>query len=207
MHEFRSDLKDEKLLSEYLDDVYRLKGINFERVFDLDQQHKGIDIIINVKSLSYLVDEKAQLHYLNYDLPTFTFELSYLKEGKLKDRWLFDPNKLTQYYFLITGIYLKDDKTKLESKNDIAKLKVTSLCRESLISYLESINLSKEKLLAYDSKFRSLDSIGKNTISELNPVTEGLIYFSGQLVEKPINLQLRLNHLIINKIAKKFHYV
>ena len=98
MNSFKSDIEQEKILSKYLDNVYEKKKLKFKRVFDIYLQNQGVDLKIFVNSDEYLVDEKAQLHYLNLDLPTFTFELSYLKNSKLKEGWLLDRNKKTQYY-------------------------------------------------------------------------------------------------------------
>lgn len=207
MPSFESDLAQEEILSKYLDSVYDEKKLDYERIFDLDKQHQGIDVIMFVKANEYLVDEKAQLHYINNDLPTFTFELSYLKDNILKDGWLFDENKITQYYFLITGIFLKKGKNKLSCPDDIEKIKITSVNRIKLIEYLSSIGLNKAKLLQYDFDLRKNNSYGKNNISELNSKTEGLIYYTKHLKEQPINLQLRLKFLIRTGVAKKFHYV
>lgn len=207
MPSFHSDLEQEGILSKYLDNIYKEKKIEFERIFDLDIQHQGIDLKIFVDSNQYLIDEKAQLHYINSDLPTFTFELLYIKNNVIKGGWLFDSNKKTQYYFLITGIYLKEDKTELKTPEDIDKLKITSVNRTKLIQHLDSIGLNISKLHKYDKHFRMNNSYGKNEITELNKYSEGLIYFSEQLVEKPINIQLRLEYLIQSEVAKKIHYV
>lgn len=207
MPSFESDLSQEQILSEYLDNIYKEKENDFYRVFDLDRQHQGIDIVMKVGEDEYFIDEKAQLHYINKDLPTFTFELSYLKNKSLKAGWLFDKTKLTNYYFLITGIILKKGKSKLLISSDIEKLKITSVNRAKLIEYLSHINLDKEKLLEYDANIRKNGSFGKNIIDELKPKSEGLIYFTKHLAEKPINIQLRLNFLIENKVAKKFYYL
>jgi hypothetical protein len=190
-----------------LDKIYKEKKIEFERIFDLDLQHQGIDLKIFVNSNQYLIDEKAQLHYINSELPTFTFELSYMKNNILKNGWLFDENKKTEYYFLITGIYLKENKTKLKTSDDIKKLKITSVNRNKMIQHLDSIGLNISTLQKYDNHFRMNNSYGKNEITELDKYSEGLIYFSEQLVEKPINIQLRLEYLIQSEVAKKFHYV
>jgi hypothetical protein len=207
MSKFQSDLAQEEILSKYLDKIYKEKKIEFERIYDLDLQHQGIDLKIFFNSNQYLIDEKAQLHYINTELPTFTFELSYMKNNILKNGWLFDKNKKTQYYFLITGIYLNENKTKLKTPNDIKKLKITSVNRNKLIQHLDSIGLNIIKLQKYDNHFRINNSYGKNEITELDKYSEGLIYFSEQLVEKPINIQLRLEYLIQSEVAKKFHYV
>jgi len=206
MTNFESDLKQETILGKYLDAIYKTKKIDFIRTNDLDQQHRGVDLIIKNKSNSYYIDEKAQLHYLNKNLPTFTFELSYLKNKEKKEGWLFDDHKLTQYYFLITGIYLKDQKSKLTHFKDINRLKITSVNRKKLIDHLISVGLTKDKLNDYDSTLRSSHSYGTTNISELNPKSEGLIYYTEHLDERPINLQLRLKYLIDNELAKKFHY-
>jgi len=207
MSKFQSDLAQEEILSKYLDKIYKEKKIEFERIFDLDIQHQGIDLKIFVNSNQYLIDEKAQLHYINSELPTFTFELSYMKNNILKNGWLFDENKKTEYYFLITGIYLKENKTKLKTSDDIKKLKITSVNRNKMIQHLDSIGLNISSLQKYDNHFRMNNSYGKNEITELDKYSEGLIYFSEQLVEKPINIQLRLEYLIQSEVAKKFHYV
>tara|TARA_R110002049_G_scaffold292252_3_gene476690 strand:- start:48156 stop:48776 length:621 start_codon:yes stop_codon:yes gene_type:complete len=203
---FKLDLKHEHILSEYLDQLYKSKNLAFERIIDIDKQHQGIDIIIQHHTASYFIDEKAQLHYLNKNLPTFTFELSYLnKHDKLKEGWLFDNHKLTQYYFLITGIFLKENKTELLSVEDIETLKITSVNRQKLIVHLAKIGLSRMKLEEYDNALRTNESLGKNTIPELNEKKGGLIYFTEHLAEKPMNLQLRLNYLIAIGVAKTFH--
>jgi len=204
MANFSDDLGQEKILSTYLDTVYA-KKIEFKRVFDIDLQHQGIDIIITHNSIQYFVDEKAQLHYLNKDLPTFTFEISYMKNGSFRKGWLLDMSKRSQYYFLITGIFLKGNKNKLESPYDIGKVKITSVNRNKLIKYLDQINLTETALLDYDSTLRANSVYGKNNIVELDSKSQGLIYFTEHLKEKPINLQLRLNFLVEIGVAKKFH--
>ena len=167
---------------------------------------KGIDVKFHINSKDYLIDEKAQLHYLNQDLPTFTFELSYLnKNDKVHEGWLFDEKKETDYYFLITGILLKKGKKTLSAAEDIEKLKITSVNRNKLIDHLESIGLSKSKLVTYDFDLRSNTTFGKNLIAEFKNPKNGCLYFTQHLAEKPINLQMKLSYLVENKIAKRFH--
>ena len=67
--------------------------------------------------------------------------------------------------------------------------------------------MSKGKLLKYDSDIRESKIFGKNELAELNEKTEGLIYYTNHLSEKPINLQLRLKVLLDKELAKKFYYV
>ena len=46
MVDFESDLSQEIILSKYLNQLYKKKNLDFERIFDLDRRHQGIDIIV-----------------------------------------------------------------------------------------------------------------------------------------------------------------
>ncbi|RZN82554.1 MAG: hypothetical protein EVB11_08105 [Winogradskyella sp.] len=202
MSNFKRDLHKEQLLGNYLDLVYETLNLKFERVRDSNLQHRGVDLLYTKNEAVY-IDEKAQLDYLNKSLPTFTFELSYLKNKAPKLGWLLDDTKLTTHYFLVTGIYAKDEK---DLKKGFTSCIITSVNQKKLMNYLESKDLTKERLLQYDADLRDFeDSKSRNTIKELNPKTEGLLYFSSQLSEQPINLQLRLKNLIEMGIAKQIY--
>ncbi|UKM65461.1 hypothetical protein GSB9_02030 [Flavobacteriaceae bacterium GSB9] len=206
MSNFKFDLEQEHILNTYLDDVYESKKLKFSRITDFNKQHQGIDIIFHHNSNDYFIDEKAQLHYLNQDLPTFTFELSYLnKNHEIKEGWLLDTSKKTHYYFLITAIILKTGKTKLTDRNDIKSVKITSVNRSKLIGHLKHHGLTRHELEAYDYSIRHAQSFGKNTIPELDKKSAGIIYYTKHLNEQPMNLQLRLQYLIDCRIAKAFH--
>ncbi|MDP5077392.1 MAG: substrate-binding domain-containing protein [Nonlabens sp.] len=205
MNRFQDDLKQEVVLASYLDSLYDSKGLRTERVTDSTRQHQGIDLLIHAKGTTYMIDEKAQLHYLNADLKTFTFELSYLKNNVLKTGWLFDEHKSTQYYFLITGIYLKKGLLELHAATDIDNLKITSVNRHLLIGHLAELGLDKERLKDYEQDLRSSKSFGKNYIAELDSKIQGVLFYTEHLAEQPINIQLRLEYLLEQKIAKRFH--
>ena len=202
MSHFERDLYKEKQLGKYLDDIYNSLNLNFERVEDLTLQHKGVDLVFP-ENEAVFIDEKAQLDYLNKNLPTFTFELSYLKNNEKRLGWLLDDTKITTHYFLVTGIHVKDEKG---LNKGFTACKITSVNRKRLLNYLKSKGLTKERLLQYDSDLRDFDSkLNKNPISELHPKLEGLLFFSPQLTEQPINLQLRLKHLIKVNVAKQVY--
>jgi len=202
MSHFKRDLKKEQLLGEYLDTVYANLDLNFERVNDINLQHRGVDLIYPENDAVF-IDEKAQLDYINKSLPTFTFELSYLKKNEQKLGWLLDETKQTTHYFLITGIYAGNGKDLSEGFTSCI---ITSVNRKKLLNYLENKGLSKNRLLQYDADLRDFENpTNKNEIEELSPKTEGLLYFSPQLAEQPINLQLRLKNLISNRIAKQIY--
>lgn len=58
------------------------KGKEDARVHDEQGQRSGIDVeFTGADGRVYYVDEKAQLHYLNQNLPTFAFELLSFQKG------------------------------------------------------------------------------------------------------------------------------
>ncbi|WP_248724498.1 hypothetical protein [Seonamhaeicola sp. ML3] len=200
---FESDLNDEQLLGKYLDKIYEEINIPIERTHDTELQFRGVDIIYKSSKGPVYIDEKSQLHYINKDLPTFTFELSFLKNGKEKRGWFLDKEKITDYYFLVTGIYVNKDK---QLNSGLKSCKITSVNRLKLIELLKDKGLSPLKLNTYSETIRSDENAAfKTEIPELKPKTEGCLVYSNQLDEKPINLMLRLNFLIQKGVAKQIY--
>lgn len=203
MSTFYKNLDREKILSTYLDNVYDDINLDVQRVSEPDLQYAGVDLVYENNGEEIYIDEKAQLDYVDKDLPTFTFELSYLKNGKIKRGWLFDNSKKTNYYFLVTGIFATD-------KNDLRKgfetCKITSINREKLIAHLHANGLTEQKLLSYEFKIRNLAKSGKTPVKEMKP-NEGVLYFTTSKSERPINLQLRLQYLLKHQIGKRIYPV
>ena len=196
---FKSDLNKERLLSNYLDECYQkhLKHYTFKRSTILEDQLKGVDLVLKHKRTgqTMLIDEKAQLDYLNENLPTFAFELYYEKHGEQKIGWLLDANKTTDFYALITGIYA-------DEVDAFTACNITFVNRKKLITFLASRGLSIKKL-----KHLALSQPnfhGKMELERLNPYTEGYLYFSRKnKSEKPVNLILKLELLIQLKLGKR----
>lgn len=196
---FSADLKREQQLTLLLDRCYNvhLRHYNFERVHDKQRQFAGIDLILTHKetSLSYFVDEKAQLDYINDDLPTFAFELSYQKAGVIKKGWLYDANKKTEFYSLITAIYA-------DAPNMFTSCKITLVNRKKLINALSQKGIDETLLTRYVDS--SETAHGKLKLTEMNHRTEGYLYVSSKnKSEKPANLVLRLDFLLQNGLAKR----
>ncbi len=196
---FKNDLEKEQKLSVFLDAYYKkhLKHYTFERVHNLKRQMQGADLILVHKTNGkrFLVDEKAQLDYINEDLPTFAFELVYQKDGAAKKGWLFDAKKKTEFYALITSIYA-DEPEKFTS------CKVTFVNRKKLIAFLSTRKISQEYLDSHIEKNKNHN--GKIVLDKLHPYHEGYLYFSTlKKAEKPINLILKLAFLTENGIAKQ----
>ncbi len=196
---FENDLSKEQRLTPLLDKYYStyLKHSTFERVTEKKQQLQGIDVIFTDKhtGVSYFVDEKAQLDYVNETLPTFAFELIYEKRGGQKQGWLFDTAKKTQFYALVTNIF-SDEKDVFTSCN------ITFVNREKLLAHLSTLGLTKKFLGELTLVHKNLH--GKLELKELNPKKEGYLFFSTQnKAEKPINLILRLDYLVRIGVAKR----
>lgn len=193
---FQDDLKKERLLAPFLDRIYtkKLRQYTFERVTKTEQQLQGIDLIYNHKTSgkSYRIDEKAQLDYINEDLPTFAFELSYLKNKKEQNGWLFDQNKKTDFYALVTAIFQDD--------NEYSSCKITLVNRNRLVVALKNLGFRSDGI----KNHRNKGIHGKATIPSLNPKTQGYLYLSkNNKAEQPLNLVLRLEWLLQTGIAKR----
>jgi len=197
---FKSDLNKEQRLSVLLDCYYKehLKNYTFERIHDIKNQMLGIDVVFTHKTTGqkFLIDEKAQLDYINEDLPTFAFELEYQKKGIIKSGWLFDQNKKTNFYSLVTGIYSNEPKK-------FTSCKITFVNREQLSKLLFNKGVSEKRLCSYIKENKGVQ--GKLPIKELNDRKEGYLYFSTtNKLEKPVNLILKLDFLLNEKVGKRF---
>lgn len=200
---FNIDLSKEGLLSIYLDGVYPniFNGFAIKRKADLESQHRGIDIVISKNDKSYFIDEKAQLDYLDIDLPTFAFEISYIKDGVQKLGWLYDETKLTNKYFLITAIYLNEPNN---LKKGFKSCKITSVDRNKLINLLNSKKLSFSRVNDLNNQIRNSNNEGGIRLDELDYYSEGKLFFSkSNKSEQPINLVLKLDFLINCGVAKR----
>ena len=202
---FNEDLSKEEALGRFLDKIYQnlFIGYDIQRITNIDLQHKGIDIIISKDEEQFYVDEKAQLDFLNNELPTFAFEISYLKNETENFGWLFDKAKLTQRYFLITGIYLNNPENIKEGFKDC---NIISVNREKLIFLLNSKGLDSANTKKINDRIRSGTKEKGIEIQELNYRTEGRFHFSkSNKSEQPINLILYIDFLIKSKVAKKIY--
>lgn len=201
MSTFDQDLSKEYLLGKYLEGIYREISLDFKRINDSELQNKGVDLIIDYNAKEYYIDEKAQLDYLNKSLPTFAFELSYLKKGRWKKGWLFDKNKITDHYFLITDIFTKTQNI----EDGFKSCSITSVNAKKLRKYLENIGLDWDNLNDLDGQIRNSDQKENIPLHNLKEREEGCLYFSVQKDEKPLNLKLYLRWLIKIGVAKRIY--
>lgn len=201
MSTFDQDLNKEHLLGHFLDRIYAQLQYDFKRVDDLDLQNRGVDLVLIHNGKEYFIDEKAQLDYLNHSLPTFTFEVSYLKNGKWRKGWLFDNRKITDHYFLITGIFTRSK----SCEHGFTSCCITSINAKKLRKYLENIGLGWDVMSYYDAQIRSSDQKQNIPLRNLKEKEEGCLYYSVQKDEKPLNLKLYLKWLVKIGVAKRIY--
>jgi len=196
---FKTDLEKEQKLSVLLDTYYskHLEFYNFERITDKIHQFEGVDLVFThskTKKL-FLVDEKAQLDYINETLPTFAFELSYQKKGIEKKGWLYDQKKKTDFYALVTSIYSDLPYT-------FTSCKITFVNRVKLIFFLKTRGYTEQLFSDIQEMHRKTN--GVVVLEKLDSKNEGYLYFSTRnKAEKPVNLILKLDFLIKIGVAKR----
>ena len=201
---FYEDLSKEELLGTYLDiyypQIFKDSPFKVERVWNAQQQRRGIDLLLKSEEDCFYVDEKAQLDYFNTSLPTFAFEISYLKRGNWRIGWLLDTTKVTHIYFLVTNICLLD-KTDLSA--GLMNIKITGIYRSKLIALLKRRGLTSKRIRFLEKNIRNNNVSGKIPIPELNSKKEGAFYFSkNNKKEQPINLVLKLSFLLKEEVGK-----
>jgi hypothetical protein len=186
------DSQVEQEISAFLDSYFYPKKANdFVRYNSKEDQLAGKDVSFSMSNAgSIIVDEKAATHYINKNIPTFAFELSFLlSSGSEVQGWLLDRSKVTEYYFLM---WITAEKTWDLKKEDIKEIQATLVSRKKIINYLSSITYDADKLQRANDKIRRnmLDGpLGKTYDSDI-------YFFSTQrLVEKPINIVIKRKRL------------
>ena len=175
------DIQSEKAISQFLDRHFYPKHFSsFKRYEDKETQLLGIDVIANSAEGPIKIDEKAASHYVNKDIQTFAFELSYIgKNNQLRKGWFYDKEKHTEYY-LLCWLWASQDKFKYE---DLTKVEVALINRQKLIDLLDNLRLNYKRARAIDNKLRQAN------ITKL--IVEGkpfYFYHTKHLAEKPTNL-------------------
>jgi hypothetical protein len=197
---FKNDLAQETILGTFLSNHYAKNNWNTTRIFEKEMQYKGVDVMLEKDGRHFLIDEKAQLHYLNKDLPTFALEINYLKDNVLKDGWLFDTNKLTEIYAFVFNIQVPVTITQLSNVADIKRCDVVFVNKQKLLKELAKLNLDYVTCAKNSEILRS-----DETIKKLSHHSAFNFQISTQLTEKPVNLIVRKTFL--EGIGKKFIFI
>lgn len=192
------DMLVEQVIAKFLDINFYPKHVTgFHRYKSKEEQLKGKDVQFSVDGLNnIIVDEKAQSHYINMDLPTFAFELSFIRSsGEITMSWLFDESKETDYYLAIWPFASENWNPNLEQ---ITQLKMLLINRHKLIEYLDAEGFGKEFCMRKSEQIRDENLKG--------PIDKGkhpYVYFfsTKRLEERPINVVIRRE--MLERIADK----
>ena len=191
----RSKLRNEdercsNIVSSVLDKMFYNLTDDFERVFDLDRQVKGIDTIFKIGDKTYLCDEKAAIRYVNKKLNTFSLELFFVdSSNKLTYGWLLDDKKINNSFLFIW--IDKADNDILQSEKDIKEIEIALVCKNRIIDFLDNLGWNKEKLL------KKCENIIYNKTEYLGNlyIDKCKFSYSTKLIEKPINILIRREDL------------
>lgn len=176
-------------LDRYLYDRFpnRQRYSSIERIKNRRDQLNGTDVRFIMKDgRVFNVDEKAQLYYLNKNLPTFAFEIQFLRYGTPTTGWLCNERLQTDYYMLIWPFA---DRNTLQdiSWKDFTKVDCLMISKRSILSFLESKGLTMDRLLTDAEEIRRKHCTGKIRIDGLT----GIYYFASYpqyYAEAPINI-------------------
>jgi hypothetical protein len=198
MSNFHHDLNQEEILAAFLDKHYTQSIGITRRSNSIEEQFAGIDFYFKVsKEVEYRCDEKAQLSYLNKDLPTFALELDYLKDGKINTGWLFDAKKLTDIYAFVFSIKTENAASHLDSVSQLTSCEVVFVNRIRLLNELSKYELTDSICREKSYEMREDPSILKHYhYSGFN------FQLSAHLAEQPINLVVRKDFLV--SIGKRY---
>lgn len=188
-----SDNATEKAVSDFLDEYFYPKiTSDWKRYTDKATQMTGVDVSFSINQLTnILVDEKCLAHYINKNIPTAAFEIDfYSSSGDLIEGWLFDINKITQYYLII---WIKANRDKNITKNDITELDCLLLSRERLLKYLNSENINRDIIKEISKRIRATRLEGHHDKDNKKPY---YYYLTLRLQERPLNIVIRKNKLI-----------
>jgi hypothetical protein len=202
--DYDSDAEREigKFLDRYFYSKEEIK--DFRRFKDREEQLKGKDTTFTWGELKkIIVDEKAQVYYVNENIPTFAFEIDFLRRGgQLTPGWLFDPTKQTQYYLLI---WITADEEHGFKEEDIRKLDCLLIKREDIIVYLSDESLSVDKIKEIAQKIRADGTEGWYFKGDYDSC---YFYLSSSLAEQPLNIIIhrrKLQELAVKAFSVERH--
>ena len=165
------------------------------RVHDKEQQLQGVDVVFTaVDDRKFRVDEKAQLYYLNKDLPTFAFEINFLRDGWPTTGWLCNETLKTDLYLLIWPFADQDD-CKGISANQFTKVDCLLIQKKAILNFLEKNGLSIEQMVHDAKKIREEGKTGKIPIEGVR----GIYYYASdprRYREAPINVVISKKYLL-----------
>lgn len=207
INNFARDLNAEQILGQYLDQYYypRRPFNDFERVNDLNQQHRGIDIIANLNNTQLLIDEKGLMSVPN-PIPTFALELNYLNPaGERTVGWLYDEQKMSTHY-LFCWIKRNDIPIEELTERDIHYTLAMLVSKRLLHNYLhETYDINANTLIEKVNEILRNNVGGR--LENLSANSNSRYHFSNQLPEQPINIVMTREELIQSGAVESYYLV
>jgi hypothetical protein len=184
METFRTrDSNAEQELGKFLDKYFYPKaGLHHTRVYDKYQQIAGVDVVLFHNDKTKNIDEKAAMNYINRDLQTYAFEISFInRAGVPSAGWLFDQSKKTDYYALVYPSATTSDVAEL-TEDKFTSAEIFLIKRQDIINYLSNYI---DTIYKIDSWMREN---GHNGRYEVPGTIAFYMVMSGKLKEAPINV-------------------
>lgn len=209
------DISLDNEFSRYLDEnFYSMVASSYQRVFDRDKQLAGIDTIATFKFQdgsfyeNIKIDEKIQSHYIDKNLQTNAFEISFFHQrlDKRVGGWFVDEELETEFYFVIFP-FSKEGKgwhrgkiNKFRTKN-IAQLDILMIDKRKLLNKLNDLGYTKERMIS-DTK----NIVDKNIGGRSKQGHKHFDYcYSESLPEKPVCLLIGKD--LLREVADKRFFV
>lgn len=220
---FNNDLAVEASVTKWLERNYFATNWwqgQYKIIDDMDNQHKGIDLKLRNENLFgnlniHNIDIKTATSYIKTNpgdnqMPTFAFELNYIKDGYEKEGWLYgDKYNSTEYYLLnwlwadisarttstTSRFPANGNKSELISYPEkINKAKALLISKQSIQNYLSQFDSDKDNFKQKGNNMRQIYNQDKGYKKE--KIAPGVsIGLSNQLVEKPVNIILNTSIL------------
>lgn len=163
MKAFRAiDSANEQMVARFLDEHFYLSPLfeKAERVSDKHEQLKGKDIVVSSSRLGLtdaIIDEKDTAHYVNKNIPTFAFELSFMVYGNEVEGWLTDGSKETEYYLLLWPFAkLVEPVSKPPEFKEITKLNYLLVRRADIVKMLLDKGFDRDALMQKAREMRAI---------------------------------------------------
>lgn len=186
-----SDSSAEREVAKYLDYhlYYRLTKAPLygqsQRTDTYAEQLAGSDVILHASGKTYIIDEKAQIYYINKSLPTFAFEVDSIQRGVRRSGWLYNDNLKTTHYLLIWP-HAKHTNHETLKTGDITKLDCICVEKTAIQGMLHKQGWSQERIEQESHRIRDTVTYGRIDIG--NPMF--YLYHSkpARYSETPINI-------------------
>lgn len=225
---FKLDLQRDEIMTEYMGLYYyaklqnkdRTQVLDYQRITDIEEQKKGIDVTYTRDGKKLLIDEKAQMDYIYADRPLLTFALELLNSSSGAIGWFVNSELKTQYYMFIWPHANRGPLTVEKRKNnplaidDIEYVYYALVNKPKLQMEIDKkLNKNPKRLLEYARNLAQLKLEGAEKVLDKDGKCigyrykkdgfndDGYLYYTLGKYEQPVNLVVARDWLY--KIAEE----